>query len=103
VVVILRCRTNRTKPSAIGLLRIGKGISGCAAIVRRGVKTTERNLTMLVLSRKVGERIQIDADIYVEVLEAKPDKVRLGITAPQAVRIYRQELLTKEEEYERAK
>jgi carbon storage regulator len=55
---------------------------------------------MLVLSRKVGERIQIDADIYVEVLEAKPDKVRLGITAPQAVRIYRQELLTKEEEHE---
>jgi carbon storage regulator len=48
---------------------------------------------MLVLSRKVGERIQIDADIYVEVLEAKPDKVRLGITAPQAVRIFRQELV----------
>jgi carbon storage regulator len=48
---------------------------------------------MLVLSRKLGERICIGGDIYVNVLAIHGGKVRLGIEAPRSVPIHRQELL----------
>ena len=47
---------------------------------------------MLVLTRRVGEEIVIDGDIRVTVLELRGSVVRLGITAPQSVRVLRQEL-----------
>ena len=46
---------------------------------------------MLVLSRKAGERIRIDGDIEVEVLEVCGNRIRLGISAPQDCRIVRAE------------
>jgi carbon storage regulator len=49
---------------------------------------------MLVLTRKAGERIVIDDNIIVEVLEVQGNRVRIGIQAPQGVTILRQELLT---------
>jgi carbon storage regulator len=48
---------------------------------------------MLVLSRKPGERLIIDARITVEVLAVANNRVRLGIQAPEEVAILRQELL----------
>jgi carbon storage regulator len=48
---------------------------------------------MLVLSRKVGERIVIDNDIVVTVLSVRGGRIRLGIEAPEGVAIKRQELL----------
>ena len=50
---------------------------------------------MLVLTRKVGERIVIDDSIIVEVLEVQGNRVRIGIQAPQGVTILRQELLSR--------
>jgi carbon storage regulator len=50
---------------------------------------------MLVLTRKVGERIVIDNRIVVEVLQVKGNRVRLGIEAPAGATILRQELLLK--------
>jgi carbon storage regulator len=47
---------------------------------------------MLVLSRRVGERVRIGDDIELVVVEVKGDVVRLGIEAPRGVAIYRQEL-----------
>lgn len=44
---------------------------------------------MLVLTRKVGERIQISDNIVVMVTEIRGDKVRLGIEAPLSVQITR--------------
>ena len=49
---------------------------------------------MLVLTRKAGERIVIDNDIVVEVLEVQGNRVRIGIQAPPGITILRQELLT---------
>ncbi len=46
---------------------------------------------MLVLSRKLGEKISIDGDIQVEILEVSGHRVRLGISAPRDVRILRSE------------
>ena len=48
---------------------------------------------MLVLSRKVGERILIGGNVVVQVLEARRGQIRLGISAPSGVPIYREELL----------
>jgi carbon storage regulator len=47
---------------------------------------------MLVLSRKVGEQIQIGPDITVTVLRVDGKRVRLGIAAPSGYRILRSEL-----------
>lgn len=48
---------------------------------------------MLVLSRKVGERIVIGDDVEVTVVRLGPSRVRLGIVAPEGKRIIRSELL----------
>jgi carbon storage regulator len=48
---------------------------------------------MLVLTRKVNERIVIDGGIVLEVLEVLGNRVRLGITAPSGVTILREELV----------
>jgi carbon storage regulator len=47
---------------------------------------------MLVLSRKVGEKIIIADNITITVVEAKGPKVRLGIEAPRTVRVDRAEV-----------
>lgn len=47
---------------------------------------------MLVLSRKNGERIVIGGNIEVMVLQILDNRVRLGLTAPDDVSIYREEV-----------
>ncbi|MCD6307667.1 MAG: carbon storage regulator CsrA [Candidatus Latescibacteria bacterium] len=47
---------------------------------------------MLVLSRKPGERLYIGSDIIVTVLETSGKQVRIGIEAPESIRIYRAEI-----------
>lgn len=47
---------------------------------------------MLVLSRRIKESILIGNDIEVHVLETMQGRVRLGIAAPQTVRILRSEI-----------
>ena len=47
---------------------------------------------MLVLSRKVGERIQIGDGISVIVTRIAGNRVTLGVTAPKDVHIVRSEL-----------
>jgi len=47
---------------------------------------------MLVLTRKVGERIVIGDSIVLTVVRIQGDKVRLGIDAPQEVSIHREEI-----------
>ncbi|MEZ6139242.1 MAG: carbon storage regulator [Zavarzinella sp.] len=48
---------------------------------------------MLVLSRKLGEKIYIGDNICITVVDIDRGKIRLGIEAPRDVAIYRQELL----------
>ena len=47
---------------------------------------------MLVLSRRVGESIYIDGDIRVEIVKVNGNRVKIGIEAPDEVRILRSEL-----------
>ncbi len=48
---------------------------------------------MLVLSRKIGERIHIGNDVFVEVRRVAGNRVTLAINAPKNVRILRGELV----------
>ncbi len=47
---------------------------------------------MLVLSRKLGERVLVGEDIEVVVLEVEGDRVKLGFDAPRYVPICRAEI-----------
>jgi carbon storage regulator len=48
---------------------------------------------MLVLSRKVGEKVVIpDCGLTITVLAVQGQRVRLGITAPAETAVYREEV-----------
>ncbi len=47
---------------------------------------------MLVLARKVGEKIILNDNIEVIVLDSNQNTVRIGINAPKNVTVYREEL-----------
>jgi len=47
---------------------------------------------MLILSRRVNEKIVIGEDIVVSVVEVRGDQVKLGIEAPRNVKVFRQEV-----------
>ncbi|MEQ9480266.1 MAG: carbon storage regulator CsrA [Algiphilus sp.] len=47
---------------------------------------------MLILTRRVGETLQIGDEVSVTVLSIKGNQVRIGINAPEDVTIHRQEI-----------
>jgi carbon storage regulator len=47
---------------------------------------------MLVLARRIGESIKIGDDVTVTVLAATATQVRIGIDAPEAIPVHRQEV-----------
>lgn len=47
---------------------------------------------MLVLSRQAGESVQIGEDIEISILEVRGTVVKVGVSAPRQVTIYRSEL-----------
>ena len=51
---------------------------------------------MLVLSRKVGEKLVIDGNITVEVVRIQGNRITLGLVAPSDVKILRGELNQKQ-------
>lgn len=66
-----------------------------------GPKTRKNNMGMLVLSRRVDEKILIgegDNLIVIQVVLINSGQVRLGIEAPNGVRILREEILERTKE-----
>ena len=51
---------------------------------------------MLIISRKKNEGIIINENIILTITDVQGDKVRIGIDAPDSVRIMRKELLDTE-------
>lgn len=47
---------------------------------------------MLALSRKKGEALMINNDIEITVLDIKGEQVKIGISAPKEVPVYRKEI-----------
>jgi carbon storage regulator len=55
---------------------------------------------MLVLSRKAGESIYIDTTIKVTIVSVSGNRVKVGIEAPEEVKILRSELQDTQERSE---
>ncbi len=56
---------------------------------------------MLTLSRRKNEAIVVDNNIEITVLEIRGDQVKIGISAPRDVAIYRKEVYKQIEEENR--
>jgi carbon storage regulator len=66
---------------------------GAAAVRdRQPVLHHERESSMLVLSRKLGEKIVIGDNIVVTVVKIDRNQIRIGIEAPHEVPVYREEI-----------
>jgi carbon storage regulator len=47
---------------------------------------------MLILTRRVGERVMVGDDVTVTVLGVKGNQIRVGIGAPKHVAVHREEI-----------
>jgi carbon storage regulator len=47
---------------------------------------------MLILSRKIDEKIKIGEDITITLIEVHGDQVKIGVEAPKNVKVFRQEV-----------
>lgn len=47
---------------------------------------------MLILSRKIDEKIKIGNDITITLIDVHSDQVKIGIEAPKNVKVFRQEV-----------
>lgn len=47
---------------------------------------------MLILTRRIGEKLVIDDNVIVTVLGVKGNQIRIGIEAPREVQVYREEI-----------
>ena len=47
---------------------------------------------MLILTRRIGEKLVIDENVIVTILASKGSQVRIGIEAPRDVQVHREEI-----------
>jgi carbon storage regulator len=47
---------------------------------------------LLILTRKIGESLMIGAEVTVTVMAVNGNQVRIGINAPKAVEVHREEI-----------
>jgi carbon storage regulator len=53
---------------------------------------------MLILTRKLGQAVRVGDDVRVVVMDVRGKQVRLGIEAPDDVKLYREEVTAEERE-----
>jgi len=49
-------------------------------------------MIMLILTRRIGENIRIGTDVSVKILRVNAGQVRVGIDAPEAMPVHREEV-----------
>ncbi|MCQ2249390.1 MAG: carbon storage regulator CsrA [Treponema sp.] len=49
---------------------------------------------MLILSRKIDQKIRIGDDIILTIIDVKSDQVKIGVEAPASVKVFRQEVFS---------
>lgn len=57
---------------------------------------------MLALTRKKGESLVINNNIEISILEVRGDQIKIGISAPKDVPIYRKEVYKQIQEENKA-
>jgi len=57
---------------------------------------------MLIITRRPDQKVMIGDDVVVEVLEIVGNQVRLGVQAPQSIRVFREEIWLAVKEENRA-
>ncbi len=62
-------------------------------ITSRRISCKAKECVMLVLTRKLQEKIRVGNDITITVLRVKGNSVRIGVEAPRDVRVMRGELV----------
>lgn len=63
-----------------------------ASLLREALQEAIKEKIMLILTRKVGESINIGDEITVTILGVQGLQVRLGINAPKNVSVHREEI-----------
>jgi carbon storage regulator len=58
-------------------------------------RETKERISVLILTRKVGETLTIGDNIEVTVLEVRGGQVRIGVNAPRDVVVNRKEILNR--------
>ena len=53
---------------------------------------------MLILTRRVGETLKVGDDVSVTVLGVRGSQIRIGITAPKGIGVYREEIYDKKKD-----
>ena len=49
---------------------------------------------MLILSRKIDEKIKIGNDITITLIDVHGDQVKIGVEAPKSIKVFRQEVFS---------
>jgi carbon storage regulator len=79
--------------TVVGGAAAGQGVRCLSLIALYGTRDGDSNGSeMLVLTRKTNQSIMIGDDVEVAVLAISRDKIRLGITAPRDVPVFRKEV-----------
>ncbi len=47
---------------------------------------------MLILTRRIGEKLVINENVIITILAAKGSQIRIGIEAPREVQVHREEI-----------
>lgn len=50
---------------------------------------------MLILTRRIGERLRINDEVIVTILEIKGNQIRIGVSAPKDIAVHREEIYRK--------
>lgn len=47
---------------------------------------------MLILTRRIGEKLMIGEDVTITIMAAKGNQIRIGIEAPRDIQVHREEI-----------
>lgn len=59
---------------------------------KRFRRNYNKELIMLILTRRVGETLMVGDDVTVTVLGVKGNQVRIGVNAPKDISVHREEI-----------
>jgi carbon storage regulator len=81
-------RNNKKAAGSTGMVDLRRAHAQGSGIARY----SEQESTMLILTRRIGETLNIGDNVQVTVLGVKGNQVRIGVNAPKDVPVHREEI-----------